>query len=602
MTSWTLNDIDDDFAISNVDTGDTVTIIDNAGATVDITVSYRAVTGTADAATINVDSFDATSDLIVADGLETLTVAAVGATTASTIAAIDSSGTVTTLNLSATGKALTITEADNGGDNAVTTVNITGDAKVTVTNAMSTAVTTVDASASTGGATVSLAGLTGPTFTGGSGADTVTVITNDSVVNTGAGDDKVELNGIVLGTGTLNGGDGTDTLLINDASATVLTAATKARISNFETLEVEASSDTIDFNTLAGFTKLVVGTSTAADIDDLSSTVVAAGIDITGVQTTSLILEIDNAIDPGVANTMVLNLDHGTANTAVTVADFQAAGIETLTVNSNGAGTNTNSIELGTENTALTNVNIAGSSKFTLTVQGGADVGSTAVVVNGADATGVLTITLSGEDDGTNITGGSGADVIVGGTAVDIVSGGAGADNFTGSSGLDKYTGGAGVDDYDLTTATADATDMLTITDFARGAGGDTISLDESAVAGGIITGMTAGTTVYSEGTVGTVGTNDSSITLADNSIIVVTDQSFATYDLLEVELDIENGGTDLADIAVIFLNSTTGKAEMYADGVMGTTTNDEIKMVTFSDITTVAQLADFASDNFIIT
>ena len=143
---------------------------------------------------------------------------------------------------------------------------------------------------------------------------------------------------------------------------------------------------------------------------------------------------------------------------------------------------------------------------------------------------------------------------------------------------------------------------MLTITDFARGAGGDTISLDESAVAGGIITGMTAGTTVYSEGTVGTVGTNDSSITLADNSIIVVTDQSFATYDLLEVELDIENGGTDLADIAVIFLNSTTGKAEMYADGVMGTTTNDEIKMVTFSDITTVAQLADFASDNFLIT
>ena len=231
---------------------------------------------------------------------------------------------------------------------------------------MSTAVTTVDASASTGGATVSLAGLTGPTFTGGSGADTVTVITNDSVVNTGAGDDKVELNGVVLGTGTLNGGDGTDTLLINDASATVLTAATKARISNFETLEVEASSDTIDFNTLAGFTKLVVGTSTAADIDDLSSTVVAAGIDITGVQTTSLILEIDNAIDPGVANTMVLNLDHGTANTAVTVADFQAAGIETLTVNSNGAGTNTNSIELGTENTALTNVNIAGSQSLLL--------------------------------------------------------------------------------------------------------------------------------------------------------------------------------------------------------------------------------------------
>jgi len=430
----------------------------------------------------------------------------------------------------------------------------------------------------------------------------VTVVTADATVNAGAGDDKVELNGVVLTTGTLNGGDGTDTLLINDASATVLTTAAKARITGFETLEVEASTDTIDFNTLAGFTKLVMGTSTAADIDDLSATVVAAGIDITGVQTTSLILEIDNATDPGVENTMVLNLDHGTADTAVTVADFQAAGIETLTINSNGAGTNTNSIELGTENTALETVNIAGSSKFTLTVQGNADVGATDVTVNGADATGVLTITLSGEDDGTNITGGSGNDVITGGTGVDIVNGGAGNDNFNATSGLDVYTGGAGKDDYDLSTATADATDMLKITDFARGSGGDTISLDESAVAGAILDGMTAGAAAYVEGSIATLGANDSSIALADNSVIVITDQSFATYDALEVQLDLENGGTDLNDIAVIFLNSTSGFAEMYADGVCGTTTTDEIKMVTFSDITTVAQLAEFSVDNFIIT
>jgi hypothetical protein len=287
VTSWTLDNIDDDASLTGLDTSDAVTIIDNAGTTVDITVGYRAVTGTTDAATINVDSFDASSDLIVQNGLETLTIAAVGATTASTIAELDVGSGVTTLNLSATTKALTVTEADAGTDNTVTSVVISGDAKVTVTNAMATSVTSIDASAATGGSSVSLSGLTAPTFTGGSGSDTVTVVTADATVNTGAGDDKVELNSIVMNTGTLNGGDVTDTLLINGASATVLTTAAKARISNFETLEIEASTDTIDFNTIAGFTKLVIGASTALDLDDLSTTVAAAGIDGTGVQTTS---------------------------------------------------------------------------------------------------------------------------------------------------------------------------------------------------------------------------------------------------------------------------------------------------------------------------
>jgi hypothetical protein len=598
VSTWVLNHIDDDFTISNIDAADIVRIVENVGTTVDVTVTHKSLTGSADAAEIEVDAFDASSDLAVG-ALETLTIESVGSS-ASTIAALTAAA-VTTLNLTATSSALTVTETDAGGANVATTVNVTGGYKVTGTNALSTAVTTIDASAATGGSEFSLSGLTAPTFTGGTGADVVTVITADATVNTGAGDDKVEINSIVVGAGSLDGGAGTDTLLINTASSTVFTTASKLKISNFETLEIEASTDTIDFNTLDTFSKLIIGTSTALDLDDFQSTVAAAGVDVTGVQTTSLIIETDDSTDPGVDNTLVLNLDHGTADTAVTIADFQANGFETMTITSAGAGTNTNSIEFGTENTELEKVTVSGASKFTLTVDSAGDLGAGDLTVDASGMTAVTTLTLTGEDDGTSLTLGSAADIVTGGTGVDIVVGGAGADTFNASSGLDKYTGGAGSDIYIMTTATADATDTLTITDFAKGTGGDLLHVDESAVAGGIVTGMTAGTTAYVEGSIGTVGVNNSATAFASNSFLVVTDQSFATYDALEAQIDIENGGTDLADTVTLFLDSTNGYAVMYADGVVGTTTNDEIYMAKFTDITTLTQLAEFNSSNFVV-
>tara|TARA_E500000331_G_C17117872_1_gene652513 strand:- start:174 stop:998 length:825 start_codon:yes stop_codon:yes gene_type:complete len=273
-----------------------------------------------------------------------------------------------------------------------------------------------------------------------------------------------------------------------------------------------------------------------------------------------------------------------------------------MTFTSEGAGTNTNTIEFGTENTELETINLSGSSKITITIDGSTgDLGNGDITVNASGMTATTTVTLSTEDDGTNITLGSAADTMTGGTGVDIVVGGAGADTFNASSGLDKYTGGTGSDIYILSTATADATDQLTITDFARGTNGDLIHIDESEVAGDILEALTAGTTAYVEGSIGTLGTNNSSTAWASNSFLVVTDQSFATYDLLEAQLDIENGGTDLADTVTLFLDSTLGYGVMYADGVVGTTATDEIYMAKFEDITTLAQLAEFNSSNFVV-
>lgn len=600
----TLNRITDDFALTDLATTTVAKVVNNAGTDIDVSVGYlaTAVTGTADAASIEVDQFDASSDLTVLAGLETLTISSVG-TTASTIAALDIDG-VTTLNLAGTSSALTITEADAGADNETTSIVVTGANKVTVTNALSTAVTTINASAATGGSQFTLAGLTGPTFTGGSGADTLTAVTDASVVATGAGDDVVTLGATVLGAAaSLNGGDGTDTLVISDDTTTLFTAATRARISSFETLRVATvaggnDGQTVDFDLMAGFTKLEIGDNDDLTVNDIASSVIAGGVNVLAVNTGSLILNVTDATVPGTADTLALNLDHTTANTAVTIADLQAAGVETLTVTSAGAGTNTNSIELGTENTVLATVNVSGASNFTLTTQGAADVGGI-LTVNGSSATGVLTITLTGEDDGSVITTGSGADVIAGGTAIDVISSGAGADRFTISGGLDRYTSGAGADTYLFGALYDNSDDAITISDFTAGIGGDILSLAEDDMDGAVaalIDNFDADN--YVEGTVATVGTNTSATAFASNSIMVITDATFANIAAVEAELAIEAGAA-LTDFAVIFLNSTTGKAEMYVSDTTADATNDFL-VATFSNITTLTGIADFAAQNFL--
>lgn len=599
----TLDRITDVFSLTGVSLSTVAKVVNNVGTAVDVTVDYldTAETGTADAATIEVDAFDATSDLTVAIGVETLTIKSVG-TTASTIAALDVDG-VKTLNLDGTSSALTITEADAGADNETTKIVVTGANKVTVTNALSTAVTTIDASAATGGSTFDLTGLTAPTFTGGSGVDTIAAVTLDSTVSTGAGNDVVTLGAVVLGAAaSIAGGDGTDTLVIGDDTTTLFTTATKARISGFETLRVATIAGTndgqvVDFDSMSGFTALELGSNDDLTVNDIATGVLAAGVNVLAVQTGSLVLNATDATVPGTVDTLKLVLDHATADTAVTIADLQAAGVETLTVVSSGAGTNTNSIELGTENSTLANINISGASNFTLTTQAAADVGGV-LTVAGGDATGVLTITLSGEDDGSSITTGSGADVITGGTVVDVVSAGAGNDTLNISGGLDRYTGGTGVDSYKFAAAYDDSADAITISDFTAGVGGDKIMFDVSEMDGAVAALIdNLDMDAYVEGTVATIGTNTSSTAFASNSMMVITDASFANIAAVEAELAVEAGGA-LTDFAVLFLNSTTGKAELYVSDTTADATNDFL-VATFSNITTLTGVADFAAQNF---
>jgi hypothetical protein len=306
----------------------------------------------------------------------------------------------------------------------------------------------------------------------------------------------------------------------------------------------------------------------------------------------------------GTTDTYGLTLDHTTASTDIDIPDLQLAGAEVLNVVSNGAaatgGSNTNSIEFGAENTSLNAINITGASAFTMTMDGGSEAFTKAVTIDATGLAAVATITLTGNTTSETVSTGGSADVITGGSGATTSNGGAGADTFNVTSDVDTITTGSGADKIVFSTLSANATDKAVITDFTMGTGGDILHIDESAAAGAIATDIAAGAVTYLEMAVGAIGANDSATTQTNATVYVITDKSFATYDALEVEIDLEKAGTDSTDSVYVFLNSTSGMAEMYIDGVVGTTTTDEVLCAQFSNITTIGQMDDFVAANFL--
>jgi hypothetical protein len=159
---------------------------------------------------------------------------------------------------------------------------IDGNSDVEVDLANATAVTNLDVSGLTGGtigADIKLAANTGAlTVTGSAGTDYIqmnAVGTNGSTtINAGAGNDQVEGNITDIAAQTVNGGDGTDTLTVLDASLGTVNDNSFAHVTGFEKLTL---SDTATFNlTSGGFFNSAFATGvtlTAASVGNVASTI-----------------------------------------------------------------------------------------------------------------------------------------------------------------------------------------------------------------------------------------------------------------------------------------------------------------------------------------
>jgi len=410
---------------------------------------------------------------------------------------------VATLNLSSNGTVSYVNPAYT--PSALKTLNVSGAKSLDLDDSAITTLTTINASSMTaGGLKVSVSGSTlDVAFTGGAGNDTLTV------------DADLDIYDVI------NGGDGTDTVVVSDAT---LTSSTLAAIKGanatvgVEVLGVSATATiTID---ASKFSSINTFTNTAAVTGTAGSTASAAGQDA-----------VNFTFQTGDAFTVGANLTGGAGaasageevgGDALEVAAAVNTGTDAVTINfakgaattlTGGAGANgTTSIQDGghaiNASTVETINIVTASSLDDVTLTGGASgsAGSSdgATIYVGANATvnlsgagdvnlGTLQTATTAADDLTvngsamtgvlTVTTGAGNDVIIGGTKADVITAG---------TGVNTVTGNAGADNFKFADDASKGTALTTITDFAMGAGNDVITFTTAA---GVFEALTADST-----------------------------------------------------------------------------------------------------------
>lgn len=230
-----------------------------------------AVTATAALETLTLNKPQGTASMTVADTAATLTLNLQGHGTATngqesvlTLTAapttlnvvstgdnyVDLTAAATeTLNVSGTGL-LNVADVDLA---ALKTVTVTGTAGLVLSGSENNTLTSVTTTGTTGAVTATING-DAATYAGGAGADSVT-IANPTVaisksIKLGAGNDRLDLSAgtPAMPTVLLEGGEGTDTLVLTSAAAASLSAGTtfETKIDSFERLEVKAVAASTD--------------------------------------------------------------------------------------------------------------------------------------------------------------------------------------------------------------------------------------------------------------------------------------------------------------------------------------------------------------------
>jgi S-layer protein len=431
------------------------------------------------------------------------------------------------------GANLTMPAATTVGSAAASTaVTVTGSGTVDLTNIGAANLTTINAATNTGGVTATATGVA-TQFTGGAGADNLTLVAGTTATTTmGAGNDTVVMTTLGAG-GTVDGGEGTADVLSTTVANAIAASANgtfDAAVTNFERLLLntnagnnDAIADTFTVN-LANLTYdyvTVQGSNTGTAADTLALTgmaangtinvaangVLAAGNDLYTVT----LADATGAAD--VLNMIVTSADSGNnfASAGLNAGTITATGVETYNVSSttadaDGSAGNTLAANEGTAG-VLTTINVSGNTALTLTSN------ATAVTtVDASAATGALTYTAN--DGTTTVTGGAGADILTGAGNSDVLIGGAGNDQLTGDN-LTTLTGGEGNDTFFMNMPT-NVNSYSTITDLSAGdvidfrpgadaaAGTGTIAFQSAAV-------VLAGTAVfqdYANAAVNTLGTD----------------------------------------------------------------------------------------------
>ena len=427
------------------------------------------ITGDAALTTVTVDGYGALgNDQIQGasnDALATINLANGGhfdiASAAATLAlnlvnvggTVDVAAGTTTLNADVSGAA-TATLVSASAKN----VNISGTGKVNDGGTALAAATAINTTGMTAGTAAFDIDGTKTTYTGGAGADTVTLAAGAALskaIDLGAGNDTLVLAAdTASSTAVLSGGEGTDTLSMGSVRAAALDGSEQTFYTNFERLLINDNTNNglnINLENL-GFTDYVTVAGSDGTVT-LSNLVSGGTVVQTAAATTGITVVVDDAAN---STTDVLNYVLSSSG-ALAAGVLTAANVETINLNSDDTNTTAHVNTLTLTADKATTLNIEGDAGLTLTLTGS----NVLKTIDAGDMTGDLTVTGTGQVAMT-ITGGAGDDTLTasaGATAkADVLIGGAGDDTLVAGSNGAKLTGGAGNDIFILSDSLADGT------------------------------------------------------------------------------------------------------------------------------------------------
>lgn len=362
----------------------------------------------------------------------------------------------------------TVSEAENDAAqvNAVAlgelaNVTVAGAGAVELTVADGDKLKAVNAAENTGGVTVDLSEADNAAFTGGAGADTLTVKGSKVAHTLGAGDDTVVVSDAAfadLAKGfSVDGGEGTDTLQMSATLAANFKTADVA--TNFEILQLVGGNGTVDLDNFGDIDHVAVGAldGGALTLNNMGNGGLLEYVD-TPTQDVTVSVKGANSGTTDVLNVTIAD------DMAVTAGKLTVAEVETINITADdtdlgedGPVQHTMTLTAG----AATAVNISGDAELVLTLTDSNKI----TKIDASGNTGGLTVDL------TNITNEANAFVtLTGSSADDIITMGIG----------NVITGGEGKDAFTATQATgANATvSYSTIMDFKVG---DTLTIGSGA-------------------------------------------------------------------------------------------------------------------------
>lgn len=308
-------------------------------------------------------------------------------------------------------------------------VTVAGDGAVELTVANGDKLKAVNAAENTGGVTVDLSGADNAAFTGGAGADTLTV-TGSKVAHTlGAGDDTVVVGDAAfadLAKGfSVDGGEGTDTLQMSATLAGGFKTADVA--TNFEILQLIGGNGTVDLDNFGDIDHVAVGAlGGTLTLNNMGN---GGLLEYVAAPSQNVTVSVKGA-DTGktdVLNVTIADDEEVTAGT-LTVANVETINItaDDTDLGEDGPVEHTMTLTAG----AATAVNISGDAELSLTLTGSDKI----TKIDASSNTGGLTVNLANINNAANafvtLTGSSADDSITMGIG-NVITGGEGKDAFT---------------------------------------------------------------------------------------------------------------------------------------------------------------------------